>query len=81
MTAAEEVAQLERLMDERAAAPGSTVWVIWQPGAPDLAPITVASTHQDALDWAKLQPHPEDYAYTEWRVIGKGWPGVIVSPT
>lgn len=70
MNAAGEIAQLERLMDERSAAPGSTVWVIWQPGAPDRAPVTIAATGQDASDWAKQQPDPDTYRYTVWTVIG-----------
>lgn len=72
MESPEDIAQAERWMDSRPASPNSTVVVIWQPQAPDHAPVTIAATHQDALDWAKEQPDTDSYSYTEWRVIGEG---------
>jgi len=64
-----------RWLDASAAPAGSTVWVVWDasPGS-NLAPATVAATHQDGIDWAADQPDPTIYAFTEWRVIGSGWP-------
>ena len=66
-----------RWLDDCAAPPGSTVWVIWEMDS-DLSPVTIASTHADARAWADQQPDPSVYRFTEWRVIGAGWPGVVV---
>jgi hypothetical protein len=76
MSGEEQIA--ERWLDGSAAPAGSTVWAVWSgsPGS-DLAPVTIASTHHDAKQWAAEQPDPTVYCFTEWRVIGAGWPGVV----
>lgn len=65
---------IARWLDDQQASPGSTVWIIWAIGRTGLHVEAVLANFADVDEWLKQQESPESYHFSEWRVIGAGWP-------
>lgn len=70
-----------RWLDDRAAPPGSTVWVVWTPNGEGIDVKAICARHSDAEEWAGQQADPTIYCSSEWRVLGAGWPSEAPNQT